>query len=44
VQHVKAIDARFTLTVENAPTSAELCMGLDGLPLAIELATARIRL
>lgn len=42
VERAKAVQFDFTLTPENAPVIAEICRRLDGLPLAIELAAARI--
>jgi predicted ATPase/DNA-binding CsgD family transcriptional regulator len=44
VERARAIRAGFDLTVQNAQWVAEICRQLDGLPLAIELATARLRL
>lgn len=43
VRRAAAIEPSFALTIENAANIADLCVQLDGLPLALELAAARIR-
>jgi predicted ATPase/class 3 adenylate cyclase len=43
IERAVAVKPAFTVTNENAPAVAEICYRLDGLPLAIELAAAHVR-
>src|SRR5688572_27342160 len=43
ITRARASDARFGVTDRNAAAIADICRRLDGIPLAIELAAARVR-
>ena len=43
VERASAVQPGFSLTLANAPAILEICTQLDGIPLAIELAAARVK-
>ena len=44
LHRVRAFQPGFEVTAANCTALAEICVRLDGLPLALELAAARLRL
>jgi predicted ATPase/class 3 adenylate cyclase len=44
VERASAAQPQFQLTEENAPAIARICRRLDGIPLALELAAARVKM
>jgi non-specific serine/threonine protein kinase len=44
VERARSVNPRFLVTDENAGAVAEICVRLEGLPLAIELAAARLKI
>lgn len=44
IERARAVKEGFVVSNENAPAVAEICVRLDGLPLAIEMAAARIKI
>jgi predicted ATPase len=43
LERAAAVNARVQLTQQNAPAVVQICRRLDGIPLALELAAARLR-
>src|SRR5262249_41115285 len=43
VERAAAVRPGFALSAEDAPAVAQVCVRLDGIPLALELAAARVR-
>ena len=43
-ERARPVNPQFAITTSNAPAVAEICYQLDGLPLAIELVAAWVKL
>lgn len=43
LDRVESVQPSFAVTAQNAPAIAQICSRLDGIPLAIELAAARVK-
>jgi len=44
IERARAISPQFRITAENASAIIEICRRLDGIPLALELASARLNI
>jgi len=44
IDRAMLVNSHFTVTKDNAPAIAQICFRLDGIPLALELAAARVRM
>ena len=44
VDRARSVDKSFVLSDDNAPIVADICRRLDGIPLALELAAARVKI
>ena len=44
IERALLVQPHFTVTKDNAPAIAQICSHLDGIPLAIELAAARVKM
>jgi non-specific serine/threonine protein kinase len=44
IERARAVNPSLALSAQNAPAIARICVGVDGIPLALELAAARTRM